>query len=335
MLAGVTTSRRTSRLVSLSFAAVLALASVACSDDDAGDRADDQAAAPSTTEPAATTVPEVEEPVVSVIAHRGASAEAPELTVAAFDLAIEQGAHVLEIDVHLTADGEVVVIHDDTLDRTARGPVESCTGPVSAKTLEQLAACEFGSWFNETYPDRADPGFDGLTLPTLTELVDRYGTEVGWLIETKSPNAQPGLEEAVFDVLDDTGLLGDAAPGQVVVQSFSAASLRSMYDMRPDVPLVQLLSIDAPIDEARLDDVATYAVGIGPLYALVDEAMVDAALERCLRVTPWTVDEPAEMDRLLDLGVHGLITNVPTVALEATADRPAPPELCQPAASRA
>jgi glycerophosphoryl diester phosphodiesterase len=335
MLAGVTERTFTTRLAALALAAVLALTAVACSDDDAGDRADDQAAAPSTTEPAATTVPEVEEPAVSVIAHRGASADAPELTVAAFDLAIEQGAHVLELDVHLTADGEVVVIHDDTLDRTARGPADRCTGPVGDQTLEQLGACEFGSWFNEEHPDRADPAFEGLAIPTLTELVDRYGTDVGWLIETKSPEAQPGLEEAVLAVLDDTGLLAEAAPGEVVVQSFSAESLRSMHEARPDVPLVQLLSIEGPIDEARLDDVATYAVGIGPLYALVDEAMVDAALERCLRVTPWTVDEPAEMDRLLDLGVHGLITNVPTVALEATADRPAPPELCEPAASRA
>lgn len=306
----------------LALAALLVVGGVACSDDDddsAGDRT--TTSATSTTVASTTTEPEEEEPGISVIAHRGASARAPELTFAAYDLAVEQGAHVLEIDVQMTADGELVLLHDDTLDRTARGPAESCTGAVTARTLAELEACDFGSWFNEEHPEFANPEFVGLAIPTMAEVAERYGPEVGYLIETKSPEEQPGMEQALLDVLDEAGLTGEAA-GDVVVQSFSADSLQLMHGLRPELPLVQLLSVDAlPIDEGLLDEIRAYAVGVGPLYALVDQPMVDAAHARCLRVTPWTVDDPAEMTRLLDLGVDGLITNLPDVTLRETADR--------------
>ncbi len=300
-------------------------ASCSSDDDDAAPSATDQTTttAAEDTPTTTTTEPEAEaeEPGVAVIAHRGASSEAPELTFAAFDLAVEHGAHVLEIDVHLTADGELVLLHDDTLDRTARGPVESCTGPVDAKTLDQLRQCDFGSWFNEEHPEHADPEFIGLPIPTFAEYAERYGSDVDHLIEIKSPEAQPGIEQALLDALDEAGLTGAAGLSEVVVQSFSADSMKRLHELRPAIPLAQLVTIGATIDDVLLDDVATYAVAVAPLFALVDQTVVDAAHERCLRVTPWTVDDPAEMTRLLDLGVDGLITNVPTVALEESEGR--------------
>ena len=102
-----------------------------------------------------------------VIGHRGASADAPEHTFASYDLALEQGADYIEQDLQLTADGVLVVLHDDTLARTARGPAGSCTGPVADKTLDQLQDCEVGSWFNEANPDEADPAFADLAIPTM------------------------------------------------------------------------------------------------------------------------------------------------------------------------
>jgi glycerophosphoryl diester phosphodiesterase len=314
-------------------ALALAAVAVACSGDDDDETASTiTSAAPSST--TATTTPPSDAPA-TVIAHRGASGQAPEHTFAAYDLAVEQGADFIEQDLQLTADGVLVVLHDDTLDRTARGPAESCTGPVASKTLAQLRQCEVGSWFNEANPALAEPGYEGLPIPTLAEVVARYGTDVRYYIETKSPEAQPGMEEALLAVLEDAGLIdagsrADLTTAPVVIQSFSAASLRLVHDLRPELPLVQLVTVGAedPLGPAQLDDIAGYAVGIGPLSALVDAAVVAAAHERCLAVHPWTVDDQAELGRLFGLGVDGVFTNLPTVATEVRAEHPAPTPLC-------
>jgi glycerophosphoryl diester phosphodiesterase len=314
-------------------AAFLVVTVAACSSDDDPTPSATEETTTTAAESTTTTEPDDEERGVTVMAHRGSSLAAPELTYAAYDLAVEQGADSLEIDVQFTADGELVLLHDDTLDRTARGPAESCTGPVRTKTMAQLAECDFGSWFNEEFPQFAEPAFEGLAVPTMAGLAERYGTDVGYLIETKSPMEQPGIEQALLDVLDEAGLTGPDGAGDVVVQSFSAESLKIMHGLRPELPLAQLITIGAPVTEAQLDDIRTYAVTVAPLYVTVDQAMVDAAHARCLAVTPWTVDDPAEMTRLLDLGVDGLITNVPTLALEASKGRPNPLDDCTPTAA--
>ncbi len=252
----------------------------------------------------------------AVIAHRGASAEAPEHTFAAYDLALTQGADYLEQDLQLTADGELVVLHDDLLDRTARGPAESCTGTVQSKTLVQLEACEVGSWFDDAHPELADPSHAGQPIPTMRQVLERYGDDARFYIETKAPEAQPGMEEALVALLDEFDL-GDAGDGRVVIQSFSADSLRVIHALRPDLPLVLLVSATGPpLDDALLDDAATFATGIGPAATLVDGAVLTEASARCLLVHPYTVDDPAEMQRLLDLGVQGLFTNRPATMVD-------------------
>lgn len=260
-----------------------------------------------------------------------ASAYAPEHTFAAYDLALEQGADYIEQDLQLTADGVLVSVHDDTLDRTARGPTDSCTGAVNTKTLAQLRECDVGSWFNDAHPDRADPAYAGLPIPTMAEIVERYGPDVRYYIETKSPDAQPGMEQALLDLLDDTGLADAAARSHgVFIQSFSTESLRLIHSRRPELPLVQLLPPGAPVDEARLDGMAEYAVAIGPASGTVDKALVEAAHTRCLAVHPYTVDDPREMTRLLRAGVDGMFTNVPDRLREQREQRPDPPARCAP-----
>ncbi|HET9609491.1 MAG TPA: glycerophosphodiester phosphodiesterase [Acidimicrobiales bacterium] len=269
-------------------------------------------------------------PAATVIAHRGASAYAPEHTVAAYDLALAQGADYIEQDLQLTADGVLVALHDDTLDRTARGPADSCTGPVTTRTLAQLRECDVGSWFNDAHPDLADPAYVGLRIPTMEEIVERYGPDVRYYVETKSPEAQPGMEQALLDLLDGTGLAGAAGRSrQVLIQSFSADSLRLIHARRPELPLVQLLPVGpSPVDEAMLDEIRQYAVAIGPSSGNVDAAIVDAAHARCLDVHPYTVDDPDEMGRLLDAGVDGMFTNVPDRLLELRDRHPDPPAHC-------
>ena len=121
------------------------------------------------------------------IGHRGASGHAPEHTFPAYDLALADGADYIEQDLQLTKDGVLIVLHDATLDRTARGPQENCTGPVIGKTLAQIRTCDAGTWFNERFPDRARPEYAGLVIPTLDEVFTRYGNRVRYYIETKNP----------------------------------------------------------------------------------------------------------------------------------------------------
>ncbi len=315
--------------IPLALALLVATVLTACGDD-GGSKRSGPTAPPSSSAPTAAG----RQPKAVVIAHRGASAEAPEHTVAAYDLAIEQGADYIEQDLQLTADGELVVMHDELLDRTARGPAESCRGLVRTKTLAQLRQCDVGSWFNEAHPERADPAFAGLRIPTMREVVERYGRDVRYYVETKAPESQPGLEQALLDLLDDTGLSDTRLSGRagrarpVIVQSFSPSSLRLIHGQRPDLPLVLLLVTGIPITDGVLADASTFAIGIGPAEADVDAAVVRAAHTRCLDVHPYTVDDPAAMAALLEAGVDGMFTDVPDVLLTQRADAAPPPAHC-------
>lgn len=266
---------------------------------------------------AATKKQTSDAPVLN-IGHRGASGYAPEHTFASYDLALQMGADYIEQDLQLTKDGVLVVLHDETLDRTARPTAESqpgdCTGYVRDKTLEQIKTCEVGSWFNEAYPQYADPDYVGLEIPTLEEVFQRYGTGVNYYIETKNPESDPGMEEELLRLMDEYGLTKPAEKRwQVLIQSFSPASLQKIHELNPALPLIQLYSsteTSATI-QAQLDLAQDYAVGIGPSKEDVDAALVEAAHARCLDIHPYTVNETAEMESLIDLGVDGMFTNFP------------------------
>jgi glycerophosphoryl diester phosphodiesterase len=252
-------------------------------------------------------------PPVANVGHRGASGYAPEHTIASYDLALAQGADYIEQDLQLTSDGVLVVLHDTTLDRTARGLPENCTGDVGSKTLAQIKTCDVGSWFNDAHPDLARPEYVGLTIPTLEELFQRYKKRVNYYIETKSPDAADHMEERLLALLDTYKLRKlSARSWQVLIQSFSAQSLQKIHALDPSLPLIQLVSLppSGPALEQSLDDIATYAVGYGPLPVSVP-SIVTAAHARCLSVHPWTIDPPAVMTTLIAQGVDGMFTNVP------------------------
>jgi glycerophosphoryl diester phosphodiesterase len=172
-----------------------------------------------------------------------------------------------------------------------------------------------GSWFNDAYPDRARAGYVGLAVPTLEELFTRYGRRARYYIETKTPEAAPGMEARLLALLERHQLRpATTPPGQLLVQSFSRASLRALHARDPSLPLVQLFggpeATSAGV-RARLADVARYAVAIGPPSGAVDAALVEAAHARCLAVHPYTVNETAEMQALVAAGVDGMFTNFP------------------------
>jgi glycerophosphoryl diester phosphodiesterase len=249
------------------------------------------------------------------IGHRGAAAYAPEHTLASYDLALDMGADYIEQDLQLTSDGVLVVLHDDTLDRTARGPAENCTGPVATKTLAQIQTCDVGSWFNEARPELAKPEYVGLRIPTLEEVFRRYRRRASYYIETKSPDDADRMEERLLELLRRHDLVRPARKWRVLIQSFSPASLQRMHALDPTLPLIQLLVTlgQSPDREVMLDGVASYAVGIGPLAATLDAAGLADAHARCLAVHPFTVDEPARIAQLVADGVDGLFTNAPDV----------------------
>jgi glycerophosphoryl diester phosphodiesterase len=253
---------------------------------------------------------------VLVIAHRGASGYAPEHTFAAYDLALELGADYLEQDLQMTRDGALVVLHDETLDRTTAG---TCRGPVSARTLAELGDCDVGSWFNAAHPDRARPEYAEQRIPALDEVLARYAGRASFYIETKQPESAPGMEEALLALLDHHGLRAAAATDwRVLIQSFSAASLRLLHRLDPSLPLIQLVPGNwwaARRLRRRLPEIADYAVGIGPSWRLVDTRLIEAAAALCLEVHPYTVNEPAQLARLAGLGVTGMFTDVPDLLL--------------------
>ncbi len=266
--------------------------------------------------PAVGAAPDTEStldgPVLN-IGHRGASGYAPEHTFAAYDLAIEQGADYIEIDLQMTSDGVLVALHDKTLNRTAEAPDgvpnRYCRGLVSKKTLEQIKQCEVGSWFS---PEYADPEqFE--RIPTLEEIFEEYGTSINYYIETKNPKAAPGMEEELLRLLREYNLIEPAAENwQVLIQSFSAESLLRIHELEPSLPLIQLYWAGTSKTIQRdLETVSTYAVGIGPYKRDVDAALVAAAHELCLAVHPYTVNTVEEMETLISLGVDGMFTDYP------------------------
>ncbi|QMU79915.1 glycerophosphodiester phosphodiesterase [Streptacidiphilus sp. PB12-B1b] len=247
---------------------------------------------------------------VRVVAHRGASGTLAEHTLAAYRLAIEQGADALECDVRLTADNQLVCVHDRTVNRTSDG-----RGAVSASTLAQLSAFDFGSWKAQR-PDGvpADEHGSVLTLERLLELVAGCGRRVDLAIETKHPTRSGGrVETALLELLRHFDLVTPASgePSPVRIMSFSQLSLRRVRALAPTVPTVYLLEHVLPwLRGGRLPYGARIA---GPGIDLIraNPGYVAALHRAGHRVHVWTVDEPADVELCLRLGVDTIITNYP------------------------
>lgn len=262
-----------------------------------------------------------------VVAHRGASEDAPEHTLAAYRKAIEDGADALECDVRLTADGHLVCVHDRRVNRTSNG-----RGAVSALELSDLAALDFGSWKSRDPaggPRVEEPDWEHrpedreatsvLTLERLLELVSDAGRRVELAIETKHPTRWAGqVEERLLLLLKRFGLDAPAAPehSTVRVMSFSARSLHRVRAASPTLPTVYLTQFVTP----RLRDGRLPAgVGIaGPSIRIARShpAYIERLKESGHEVHVWTVNEPRDVDLCVRLGVDAIITNRPRAVLD-------------------
>ncbi|MFI6543476.1 glycerophosphodiester phosphodiesterase [Streptomyces prunicolor] len=268
---------------------------------------------------------------IQVVAHRGASEEAPEHTLAAYKKAIEDGADALECDVRLTADGHLVCVHDRRVNRTSNG-----RGAVSALELADLAALDFGSWkardnrdswktrdeepdwehLPEGPDDREDTSV--LTLERLLELVADAGRRVELAIETKHPTRWAGqVEERLLVLLKRFGLdaPATAADSPVRVMSFSARSLHRVRAASPTLPTVYLLQFLSPrLRDGRLPAGVRIA---GPSIRIVRNhpAYIERLKNAGHQVHVWTVNEPEDVDLCVDLGIDAIITNRPRAVL--------------------
>ncbi|MET9886730.1 glycerophosphodiester phosphodiesterase family protein [Streptomyces sp. NPDC006430] len=251
-----------------------------------------------------------------VYAHRGASAYAPENTLASIDLAMRMGFDWVENDVQRTKDGELVVIHDDTLARTT--DVEQAfpdRKPWHVKdfTYAEIATLDAGSWFGA--------GFAGTRVPTLREYLDRVQrNQQRLLLEIKKPEIYPGIEEQTLQVLDEAGWLDEGhVQRRLVVQSFSADSVRIVHEMRPDL-VTAFLGTPTVAD---LPKYAQFTDRINPWHTTISADWVTAvhgllgAHGRAMEVDTWIVDDPATARKVQGMGVDGIITNAPDVVRKA------------------
>ncbi|MER7188576.1 glycerophosphodiester phosphodiesterase [Streptomyces flaveolus] len=263
---------------------------------------------------------------IQVVAHRGASEEAPEHTLAAYRKAIEDGADALECDVRLTADGHLVCVHDWRVNRTSNG-----RGAVSALELADLAALDFGArrtrefWrtrdeqpeWEHRPEDREETSV--LTLERLLELVSDAGRRVELAIETKHPTRWAGqVEERLLLLLKRFGLDAptSAAESPVRVMSFSARSLHRVRAASPTLPTVYLMQFVSPrLRDGRLPAGVRIA---GPSIRIVRNhpAYIERLKAAGHQVHVWTVNETADVDLCAGLGVDAVITNRPRAVLE-------------------
>jgi glycerophosphoryl diester phosphodiesterase len=237
---------------------------------------------------------------IEIIAHRGAAGARPENTMAAFALAIEEGATWVELDVQESADGEVIVMHDSDYMKIAGVDLK-----VWNATMDALADIDIGSWFDPAYASERTP-----LLRDVLELAKDSGS--GVLIELKYYGHDEKLEQRVADVVEETGMTD-----QVQAMSLKYAAVRRMKALRPDW---------------RVGLLATATVGDLPAleadFLAVNMATASPRLTRDARaagkeVYVWTVNDPLSMSHMASLGVSGLITDEPALARAVLAQRAA------------
>ncbi len=227
-----------------------------------------------------------------VIGHRGAAGEAPENTLASFELALEQGVNAIELDVHLSRDGQIVVCHDPALDRTTNG-----SGRIYELSSAEIKRFDAGSWFAAQ--------FQGETVPLLDEVFDLVPESIVINVEIKY-SYDGRMEKALLDFLCSKNRLENA-----VISSFDHKCLKRAKQLEPKVNIGLLYA-------ANLADHSGYARSLGvevyslhPHHYLLDAKDVAAVQAEGLLIFPYTVNSLQDMTRMVQFGVSGIITDFP------------------------
>jgi glycerophosphoryl diester phosphodiesterase len=242
-----------------------------------------------------------------VVAHRGASTLAPENTIEAFRLAVEQGADAIELDVHLSQDGQLAVIHDATVDRTSDD-----VGPVEGRTMNLLRRLDAGAQFagaDQSFPFRGK----GLTIPTLPEVIEWLPDGVGLVVEIKARAAVDATVEA---------LRGSAVreADRASLISFDEASIDRAHELDPELLTGYLLVPSQPFEPALSWAVERGHLAVHPWdpdLGLDPAPKLALALAYGRHVGCYVVNEPDRMKQLAVYGLWGFVTDVPDVARAA------------------
>ncbi len=207
----------------------------------------------------------------------------------------------VEVDVHKTHDGEIVCIHDPNVSRTTNGK-----GRVADLTLPELKLLDAGTWFNEKYPRKARPEFACSRIPSLQEILDLLReNEAGIYVEIKDPELYPPDFESSLVSL----IRRNCFESRTLFLSFNQQSLVKTKNIYPSIPTALLISrlAENPVQAA----LAIMADEVAIRHDLANSDFVKAAHEKGLSVSVWTVDEPEDLRRMINLGVDRIITNYP------------------------
>jgi glycerophosphoryl diester phosphodiesterase len=236
-----------------------------------------------------------------VLGHRGSSAYTPMNTLPAFEMAVEQGADGIELDVWLSKDGEAVICHDATVDGTTDG-----SGYIWDKTLAELKLLHAGNKFAASYPTAQ--------IPTLTEVFNAVGDVLFINIEIKAdPTMKRGVEQVVADLIKRHHM-----QERVIVSSFSGEVLRNFRAIAPEIPIGFLHMAKEPASAREMSLIHDlpheadhpHHLEITPEYVAQQKALGH-------RINIWTLDDPVRAKELAAMGVDAIITNKPDVILEA------------------
>ena len=214
---------------------------------------------------------------MQIIAHRGASFLEPENTLRAVRKAIKMGADLVEVDVRMSKDNKLVIMHDPDVNRTTNG-----NGFVRDYTVQELKKLDAGN---------------GETIPTLDEVISRVKDRIGLVIEIK----EPGTEVEVLEKINENNL------ENVMLTSFYHKSIKNARKMNPSVDAGIIFSCQ-PVDVNQMASGAGANV-IFPGYKYLDEELIEQAHGNGISVYPWTVDDPEIFERLVGMGVDGIVTN--------------------------
>jgi glycerophosphoryl diester phosphodiesterase len=237
---------------------------------------------------------------VLVYGHRGASAYAPMNTIPAFQLALKQGADGIELDVHLSKDGHLVIVHDFAVDQTTDGE-----GTVAEMTLAELKALDAGSWF--------DAKFTATRIPTLDEVFEAVGQKLYVNVEIKSlAPVSDGVEDAVAACITRHNM-----QERVIVSSFNPRVLTRFRAVSPDIPLGYLVSPGTMAGTTQPMILPEDYDARHLYFEMVDSTQMNWAKEYKHIVNTWTVNDPTLARQLRMLGVHGIITDKPDVIVAA------------------